>query len=173
MMTYRKADVRMHSDGFGPRRPAVNVKVHAGLEAIDWDAVHWEAGDDAMSEGWLREHLSDDALQGWWDVACGLGFEQARQDAREIFGSHVNVYSEGRSGGWIVVDGIPDLEDWDAVMLGKWRRFERAARETADDIPTRTALLIAINVYPEWRKRETTRDALRLLISRTREVLTS
>ena len=45
----------------------------------------------------------------------------------------VKVYSDGRSGGWLVVHGLPDVESWDAIDLGRWAKFEKMIRGLVDD----------------------------------------
>lgn len=61
---------------------------------------------------------------------------------------HVNVHSAGRSGGWCVVSGLPDIESWDAIALGEWRRFDKFVRSIAhDDYPYRFIWDLHVNVY--------------------------
>jgi hypothetical protein len=69
--------------------------------------------------------------------------------ADEIFGRPVKVYSEGRCGGWAIVDGLPDFESWDAVLLARWAKFARVARSLADNIPTQMVALLEIN---DWER---------------------
>lgn len=40
-----------------------------------------------------------------------------------------------------------DLEEWDAIALGRWRRFEKWARAAADHVPSEMLTLLAINQY--------------------------
>lgn len=87
-------------------------------------------GDDAEKillqlEEWACEHAWENDIQ---------------EDARQCFPdlpatSRGEVVSEGRSGGWAIIPALPPLEEWDAVMLMRWRRFEKYARQGADDIP--------------------------------------
>lgn len=139
-MTYRKSDVTLYYSG-GRNLPAVNVKVYKPLPDTA-DNVR----DDARA--WAEEHLSEQELYAWWQAACESGAEQAAEYARELFGDRAHVYFEGRSGGWCVVEGLPDVEAWDALMLSKWRRFESWTRAKADDVPAATLRLI------EWNVRE-------------------
>ncbi len=75
------------------------------------------------------EAVADKALEYAWDRARDLFWEHAKDDAVNIFGNHAKVYSEGRQGGWLVVNGLPDVEEWDAIQLGKWAQFARYMRE--------------------------------------------
>ena len=60
---------------------------------------------------------------------------------------HVNVYSAGRSGGWLVVDGLPDIDTWDAIDLGVWRRFDKAVHAILDDYPYQYIWHLHVNVW--------------------------
>jgi hypothetical protein len=146
----RKADVEMHSDGYGRGSvPAVNVKVYCWdfPSGVDWSNVDAPEG---FTADWIVEHLSDEDVEHYFTFACESAWEDLQSDAEYIFGDYnVTVESQGRSGGWAVVDGLPDFEEWDAVLLAKWARFAKWARAMADDIPGRMAELIGINRY-EW-----------------------
>lgn len=148
MRGFTKESIEYHSDGFGSSKPAVNVKVRDSL-ADGWRK--WERSnpdhDPAFTLNYIEETFSDDYLEGCWQLACEDGWEMIEDDAREIFGRTsytdrngarkyaVNVYSEGRSGGWAVVDGIDtDVESWDAIELDRWARFAKYARAYADDV---------------------------------------
>ncbi len=143
----KKADVETHYE-YGRRKPAVNIKVRGWLNEEAVTASEYAA--EGLTLAWIEEHLTEEQRAAWWQAACEDGFEQAQDDAREIFGSHVKCWQEGRSGGWLVVEGIADIDSWDAIMLGKWRRFARWTQSTADYTPARTVDLIAINVWEPW-----------------------
>lgn len=131
-MGYSKADVQMHRDGFGPFHPAVNVKVRdfgGELSAEDFEADS-ESFDKAM------RFAFESAQQRFWRYAS--------EAATEIFGSEVEVYSEGRSAGWVVVSGLPPIEDWDAIALGAWGRFEAQIGRDVKDLSSRDEVEDAI-----------------------------
>jgi hypothetical protein len=136
--TYSRDDVETHTTGYyGPSLPAVNVKVYARTPAFPVvDAP-------GVSEEWYDAY----AEQNEWlfDAACEGGRESIEMNAEEIFGAHVKVWFEGRSGGWAVVDGLPDLDEWDAVQLGKWRRFEKWAKQEAASVPEQMVILAYFN----------------------------
>jgi hypothetical protein len=145
-MAYSKADVRWHSDGFGPRRPAVNVKHWPDLgRDVEWS--HFDGAESAF-HCWVRHALADDHT---WHVAWMRGaescWEMVESDAQEIFGSHVRVWSQGRSGGWAVVDGLPDFDTWDATTTAKWGKFERYAQASARDLAYQMVSTLYLN---EW-----------------------
>ena len=148
----RKDDVDFHSDR-GPRVPAVNVKVRdlwrieKFVPQIQEEQPEHEP---PFTWEWVEEHVSEDALMDWFGFACESGWEMLQQDAEDIFGSHVKVYSQGRQGGWAVVEGLKDFDYWDAVDLAKWAKFARFARAEADDIPRAMLELIYINRFDRW-----------------------
>ena len=116
MKSYSKADVEMHSDGFGRgRRPAINVKCH-NFPSVDKIAAHYGKDEDDADVSQAVDWLFELEQESFWQFA--------RLQATEVFG-RVKIYNEGRSGGWLVVDGLKDFDDWDAIDLAKWRKFER------------------------------------------------
>ena len=147
----RKDDVHTH---YGSDRPAVNVKVYDTL-ADAWRK--FEEGDDhdsGFTLEWVETRLAGDRYDSLFWIACEVQFEQAVQDAVDILGvrpEHVEL--DGRSGGWLVVTGLPDIEEWDAVQLSKWRKFERYARDLADYVMAEMISLLYINDY-EWERDE-------------------
>lgn len=155
-MGYKKSDVTFHREGFGEGRPAVNVKVPSGLpklplelgQSSDDDGTTWQVSrtDPGFTAEWI-DGLGDRDLNGWFEAACESGWEYLQTLAEEVFGPGVKVYSEGRSSGWAIVDGIADFDSWNAVDLSRWLRFEKLAREAADDIPRQMVELIYFNVW--------------------------
>lgn len=163
----RKADIQQRYED-GRYRPAVNVKV-------DWptrsrmDELAAEVADEMGCPGftmdWLEERCGEDQVipYGVLEDICGDGFEQASDLAHETF-SHdqaswlslvsmsdtsVKVYSAGRSGGWLYVLGIGDVDDWDAIACNRWGRFERACHAIVADIPRACLWSLCANVYEQ------------------------
>lgn len=150
-----KADVQTSYHQGSHDLPMVNVKIHGwGMRDVDYSELDI-AAEDAADFGWdwIESHLTEQQIDGWWSLACEHGWEDAERDAEEIFGPNVNVYSEGRCGGWLVVSGLPDVESWDAIMLSKWKRFAKWVRAAADYVPSSAAELIYINVYETEREK--------------------
>lgn len=149
--TYTREDVERcyhytHGDVY---RPHVNVKVRRGLEDVDF------AGDGEIPDGltleWIREHLSDERVDAIFWRTCEDEWEQLQQDAEEVFGAGVEVHAGGRMSGWACVHGLDCIEEWDAVALAKWRRFERYAEQITRGIPEQMVYSIAAN---EWEAAE-------------------
>jgi hypothetical protein len=159
---YTRDDVEMHSDGFGPCRPAVNVKVYGSLESAWAEYVKDEGTDEGFTLEWVRENVSDDHLDAIFWNTCENEFEYlaswATSDDDAIFPAaqygRVTIEREGRSGGGAVVAGLPDIEEWDAVLLARWRKFERVAKEIAASVPLNMLSSLYINEW-EWQRDET------------------
>lgn len=139
--------------------PAVNVKSYAGLRSVPlpldlggvsedggktWQAVTTDAG---FTHDWIERNVSGSDSSAMWEWACQDGWEQAETAAAEVFGSGVKVYSAGRSGGWLIVEGLDPIESWDAIMVSRWGRFEKQVDAIADDNMRRTVWNIWANVY--------------------------
>lgn len=162
-MTYTRDDVQTHSDGFGPGRPAVNVKVYKSM----WDRATWgqfnreerEDEDEDFTPEWVEANVNEETLDRIFWHCCEFEFEYLDGWATGSQGDslfpddRVTLWQEGRSGGWVVVDGLPDIEEWDAIRLARWRKFERIARDIADGIPYQVISAIYINHY-QWAKEE-------------------
>lgn len=129
--------------------PACNVKVYKGPDGFlpldlggtrsllpdgEWGPIVEHYTDPEFTLDWCERVLSDSELDRAFWQACEDNWDQLQTDAEEIWGLHVKVYSEGRSGGWAVVQGLPDVETWDAVMVAKWARFCKWARQVADNV---------------------------------------
>jgi hypothetical protein len=154
-----KADIEFHGD-HGPSVPAVNVKVK-WLSTAEWDRLAARVATDEghprpaeFSRAWIDAELSDDQQDTYYQLAIEHAWEQLETDVNDgwaspIFGRRVKVFSQGRSGGWAVVEGITraDAESWDAIGLARWRKFARVARETADNVPYQYLSLIYLNKF--------------------------
>lgn len=118
MTKYTKESVEMHGDGWNNRnrQPAINVKCY-DFPSVYKIADHYGKDAESPEVEKVMEWLFESFQQSFW--------EDAQNDAEEIFGSRVKVHSAGRSGGWLIVDGLKDFDDWDAIDLAKWRKFER------------------------------------------------
>lgn len=128
---------------------AVNVKVTA-----DWFSPEAAAEFPGLTREWIERHLSDEEQYGWWEDACGVGWERAEELAREVWGPAAKVYGEGRSGGWLVVAPYgrreitdEDAEEWGPAEHLRWATFAAECRTLADDTPYQWTWMIGANVY--------------------------
>ena len=180
---YSRDDVRTHYSGYGypwgGAPPAVNVKVHlwgdAFPSAVLRDVAEDLGEDPARFAAWWRGKAEPDVGTyesgldrlltggdgyGWSYEAARDAFEDCQTWAEETFPEHSpRVEQGGRSGGWLELAGLPPVSEWDAAMLGRWRRFERMVRAEVEDFPRRVAWLICANVYAHERAEEDTESA--------------
>lgn len=153
MRTYSKNDVSLRGGN-----PAVNVKVYGSPYDVSLpldlgssyptgqpELIEHHTTDAGFTRKWLEAHVSD--LDWTFEAACQDGWEMLETEAAEIFGPNITLQQEGRSGGWCVVEGLADIEEWDAIALGKWRRFEKCANAIVNDIPRSMVWLAWANVF--------------------------
>lgn len=159
-----KEDIEFHSDGYRDSKPAVNVKVYDSLTNgfSKWKLYNPDENPH-FTLNWIEEHVTDESLDHMFWFTCEMRWEDIEAEAQEIWGSRMiedhrgrhhstKVYSEGRSGGWAVVDGINnDVDSWDAIEFSKWRRFAKFARATADGIMWDVVDSIYHNDFQEWK----------------------
>lgn len=123
---YNKDDVQRHTSGYyGYRYPAVNVKV--------W---HFVSSDKIADKFGCSEDTALKAAEYAFNAACETFWQEVQDTAEECFGRGVKAYSAGHSGGWLIIQGLTDVEEWDAVMLAKWRHFEKIIKA---DVSYRTS----------------------------------
>lgn len=121
MRHYTKDSVEFHSEHYRPARPAVNVKVHNFVSPYKI-AEHFKCS----------EKQAEKAIEFAFESACQQFWEDSTEHAQSIFGNNVRVYSEGRSGGWLVVEGLKSFDEWDAIDLAKWRKFENECKSAVE-----------------------------------------
>lgn len=148
-----KSDVRTdwHDNGRNNECPVLNIKVHRWLSDLtdkEWQGIRADVGvTDDFNLAWIERHANPEKITWPWESACEDGWEQAGIDIQEIFGPDASVEGAGRSGGWLVAKGLPPVEEWNAIMLAKWRRFARYIDAMVEDNPYREAWLIGENIY--------------------------
>lgn len=128
----KKNDVETHNtSGYhGPEYPAVNVKVYC----------HHFAGkvEDKFD---CTEDVAERALRWQFDAAAQRFWEDVQSWADECFDNGTTVYSAGRGNGWAVVTGLPSLDSWDAIQLGKWARFAKMCHREVDFLTSEEYIL--------------------------------
>lgn len=148
--------------------PALNVKVYFDESDVTWETLAddfgWDAAELDRFRAWLREQCDAweyQSMTDWaWDEACRDGFELAGTDLEDVFSDYnLTIEQDGRSGGWLVVRGLPDVESWDAIMVAKWGKFAKWVEAIRVDTSYRFAWLLAANVW-EREEEETERAVL-------------
>ncbi len=92
--------IQFHREGFGHSAPAINIK-HYGLDKNVTDAMRQELIallGRVNAERTESDVIMDDTISGWWDFA--------REIAQKHYGPDTKIYSEGRSGGWLILDKV-------------------------------------------------------------------
>lgn len=136
----RKADVVIRQE-CGRQYPALNVKVHGGL---NWGAerIAKEFRVPLAQAERAGELAFESAQERFWNERALNALNFAMLDADRasevkpagLQPSPYNVMSAGRSGGWLIVEGLPPVDSWDAVQFGQWRKFARLIRDEIADL---------------------------------------
>lgn len=135
---YTKEDVETHSAGYyAPYYPAVNVKAYNYPHC-------WKVADYLD----IPEDKAEELLSMIFEQSQEIFWEDVKPLANEIFSDYrVQIYSAGRCGGWVIVQGLPEIESWDAVILAKWRKFERACEQMRDSLCSWEWVKIEVDFY--------------------------
>jgi hypothetical protein len=136
--------VTIHRDGFGPWHPAVNVKVHnVPLTAED---VMREFGADEETAGRAVNFALDAATRAFW-------MYWGRTDALTSYfpDTGARAVQEGRMGGWLAVEGLPDIEEWTDADMAAWDKFETEVEEDVKARIDKAALMDDIRGNEWWR----------------------
>jgi len=130
----KKSDVDFHNEYYRPSNPAINVKVREHLHNhVATIAERFKCS----------EKQAEKALDFAFEMATRDFWEQAEELVKEIF-PDAQMYSEGRSSGWLAVHGLPDVDTWDDDMLAKWSNLEKAIKATMKYLCSAKYLLDAI-----------------------------
>ena len=138
----RKSDIQFHSDGAGWNpHPAINVKQYQFGPIAATVAARF--GCD--------EKTAERALSFAWESAVDQFWREFADDIVPDIFPGAKCYSEGRGGGWLTVHGLPDVEAWDSIMLGKWAKLCRMVREEIKYLRSDDKVLEDIDVN-QWAK---------------------
>ena len=131
---YSKADVETHSDGpYRSLKPAVNVK-----------AYRFPSNKDTAKHFDCTEEQADRALRRAFEMHQERFWEDAQEIAERTFPFRVEVYAEGRSDGWAVVDALTSTDGWNAIDLAHWRSFEVQLHALRDYLCSKSAVFETI-----------------------------
>lgn len=113
--SYTKEDVTFHSDSmYRKGNPAINVKVYNCPGS--WQlADHFNISESDAEK--LASLIWNELQFDFWEFAADELIENR-------LGKGIKFYTEGHSGGWLVVTNLPEFESWDAVDLMRWRGLE-------------------------------------------------
>lgn len=149
---YTIATVSMHREGYvGPAYPALNVKCY---RLPDPDAVIARFGCSRQRAERALEWAVESHREDFWGP-CGPDspYQSRAEDAlREAYGDaadRLSIWSAGRSGGWLIVKGLPPVDEWRKVDLAKWSVFASEIAAEIAYLASEEALLDTIEVH-EW-----------------------
>ena len=131
----KKADIEtryMH----GREYPTVNIKWYGDGWVRYWRDACADHGIDPDAYD-PEELMTDDERYLAWTWVAEDQFRDAAADIRNLYqsemGMRVDVWQDGRSGGWLIVDNLPDVETWDAIMVSRWARAVKIVRSYLED----------------------------------------
>lgn len=143
----KKSDIQFHSHNGWNQRTAINIKIYdwIGKEKIPYPDMHWMFNHD-----WIEENIREELFDIYWALTCEWSIECIKERAYTLF-PNVDTWTEGRSGGWFVVDfNKDDVFDWDAIMLSKWRslcKYVSLCKKSFNEDLLRT---IYVNEFEYW-----------------------
>lgn len=140
MSRIKSDDIQYHSDGYRSAHVAWNIKV--GSDRVNFPLPLGRFSDDGgktwkesytdprFNREWVEEHLTEDQRNGWWNDTAEWEREALVEFVHEVLGKHVKVWTEGRSGGWLVVD--IDRDDMESNRRDNDGRFNSAPMTVKD-----------------------------------------
>lgn len=131
--------------------PAVNVKVRKFPSATAFLNHHDKTTKSSYIEDWTsEEERAEKALDIALEATQEFFWDYWHMPESEYFPGHtVSARPNGRSGGWLVVKGLPDFDTWDAIMLNKWRQFEKDVRSDVDYLTSDEVMFDSIDAN-DW-----------------------
>lgn len=155
---YRKTDIDRHSnDGYGAMYPAINVKVQR-IACTTEDIIAKFPGcseEQAQKALEFAFTLEQESFWEYWQDTTGDVENGLTGDPQYAYfpGEKVMVYSVGRSGGWLIVQGLPPVEEWNAVMVNRWAKFEKAVLKDIEYKVGKESMLGDIGANEWWKER--------------------
>ena len=150
-------------------KPAVNIKVYRGLESVKFPINMGRYSEDGgktwkdsitdldFDRTWILRNMSDQEIVEWHDITAQdrilLLIEIAIGEFQDA-GYHVEIYQAGRSGGWLEVSGLPDIEDWGEDLFDLWKDFENACQAEVEAFPESMAVDIYMNIWEAKKEDE-------------------
>lgn len=133
----KKSQVLIDYHGTGRldgERPALNVK-HYGQVEYTTERVAQEFGCDQLAAERAVQWCYESAQEQFWEQALDslnfamLGEQSEKYQPVGLAEGPFKVLAEGRSGGWLVVEGLPDVSTWNGTQFMKWRKFARMLKD--------------------------------------------
>jgi hypothetical protein len=136
-----KGDVLMRND-HGRVYPALNVKYYGDVEYTA-ARIAKETGCTAETAARVAKWCYEAAIEDFWERALDslnfamLGDKRASEyKPCGLKDGPYKVYGAGRSGGTLIVEGLPPVEEWNGPTFMKWRKFARLIQEEMEHFTT-------------------------------------
>ena len=117
----KKSEIETYHERGSGRCPSINVKVSSFGRGLSGDSLN--CSEDVFQTA--MEYAYESAQERFWEEAQELA--EYHLDEKGPFAG-VKIYSAGRSGGHLIVGGLDDVEEWDAIAVTAWGRFENAIK---------------------------------------------
>ncbi len=151
------------------RLPAVNIKVpwfddYDSLLPLALGSVARQGPDGTWGEpeevtsdprftwAWVLRNTTEEQRNHWLRDVCEEYFQDAKELAYEEFGRHVKVWQEGRSGGWLTVEGLGDYEEWTTEQRDRWFGFADQVTAMVADVHRGFLWALYTNVFEEFEE---------------------
>lgn len=103
----------------GKQLPAINIKVYKMPNVTNLFPS-------------ISKEQSEKTENFCFNQACHDFWFSVESMAESVFGENIDIYQAGRSGGWLVVDGLPEITEWDDEMISKWGHFKELVKTEID-----------------------------------------
>lgn len=140
MSTYSLADITLRGGDWGERSendpPAINVKVQryardGAAHGDPWGVIAEDFGTtEAAAEKALGLAFEHAQAEFWEELAPELW----RERLAPAFEGAGCVESDGRSGGWLIVTGLPPVGEWTSEQINAWGVFEESILQTVESL---------------------------------------
>lgn len=149
-------------------RPAVNIKCYKGIFdapfPLDLGKFSEDGGktweevkvDPAYTPQWIEDNICNQDLENYRSIVADDVLVILVYEAKELFqeaGYDVEIDSAGRSGGWLEVHGLDEIENWSEDLVEVWKTLETRCEDAVENFPAALATEIYYNVF-EGQKAE-------------------
>lgn len=120
----KKVEVEQYREHGRGRMPSINVKIGYRQFAPNLTKEMLNCDDDTFEKA--TGFAFDTAQERFWEDAQ----ETAEYHLGTLPGAgKIKVYSAGRSSGHLIVDGLPPVEEWNAITVNAWGRFVKDIKD--------------------------------------------
>lgn len=158
--------------------PAADIVTRSGLPALNvkvYDLRQWPSAEHITATYAVPAPAAQHMLEQLWNIAVEDFWRDATLTAEEYLPRGAEVFSDGRSGGWLLVDGLGDVAEWTTAQRQQWTRFTNGIQQSIRYFSGRTwadeTLAELVDHYREEQRAEKIRDAAPELLEALKSVL--